>query len=167
MSLESLGFVLIPDFITLEEQTKLVSHLKSSPNKRTKSRNSIQRFGSKKPYNSNMISDKVPEHFAFALDRIMEQNLLPERPNSVSVNEYQIGQQITPHIDSRSSGPIISILSLLNEATMTFELRSIKHQVVIPARSLIQFKDDLRNLWKHSIEPVKAIRYSVVFRCAP
>lgn len=59
-----------------------------------------------------------------------------------------------------------TILSLMNEATMVFEKGKTKHSLVLPARSLVQMKDEIREQWLHSILPVKNTRYSIVFRCS-
>lgn len=134
--------------------------------KKTKSRNSIKRFGSDAPYKTNMISDTIPDHFGFLANRLVEKKLLNTVPISVTVNEYLPGQGITAHIDSKTSGPIITILSLLSDATMIFQRRKEKHIIEIPARSIIQMRNEIRDLWTHAILPVKELRYSIVFRCA-
>jgi alkylated DNA repair dioxygenase AlkB len=118
------------------------------------------------PYKSNMVSNKIPEYFNSVLDKLIQQNLLEKTPDSVSVNEYFSGQSITPHIDSKTSGKIITILSLMNEATMVFERNKEKHSLLLPARSLVQMKNEIREQWLHSIPPVKNTRYSIVFRCS-
>jgi alkylated DNA repair dioxygenase AlkB len=162
-----LGLTLVPDFVSDEEQTELIKHLVRNPQKKTTERNSIHRFGSEDPYKGNLVSKKVPEYFNFILDRVMERGLLTVRPDSVSVNEYKTGQQISPHIDSVSSGPVISIVSLLSEATMVFRLKAnISHKLILPPRSLVQLRDEIRTKWMHSIEPVKNDRYSIVLRCS-
>jgi alkylated DNA repair dioxygenase AlkB len=154
------------DFISPEEEIELLKHLANKPPKKTTERNSIHRFGSEAPYKGNLVSKSIPAYFNFAIDKAMEQGLLTVRPDSVSVNEYKTGQQISPHIDSATSGPVISIVSLLSEATMVFRFKTKTHRVVLPPRSLVQMKDEIRTKWMHSIEPVKADRYSVVLRCS-
>ena len=164
-NLETIGLKLILNFITEEEEKTLVEKFPKFTQKTTKGRNSIQRFGSDLPYKSNIVSKKIPEHLIFLSDRIMEQNLLDVAPNSISINEYCIGQSITPHIDSKTSGKIITILSLLSDATMVFEKNKINQSLVLPARSLVQMSGEIRNEWMHSIKPVENFRYSIVFRC--
>lgn len=162
--LEKIGFSLILDFISLEEEIELMNNIKKFPPKKTKSRNSIQRFGSALPYKSNIINNKIPSHFNFILDRLVEKKLVENRPNSVSINEYLEGQEITPHIDSKSSGPIITVLSLLSDAIMVFQNKNKKAEVLLPNRSIIQIKEEIRYNWQHSIKPVNNTRYSIVFR---
>lgn len=164
--LQNLGLSLIPDFISIEEETELLKVLIKTEEtvKKTKSRNSIQRFGSSLPYNSNIVSSAIPEHFNFVVDRLLEQNLVKLRPDSVTVNEYQKGQEITPHIDSKNSGRIITILSLLGDATMKFNFKKEEHSMLYPARALVQMRGVIRDFWQHSILPVPAPRFSIVFR---
>lgn len=91
---------------------------------------------------------------------------LPQRPDSITINEYHKGQSISPHVDSKSSGEVISVLSILSEATMVFRKGVSKETVLLNPRSLVQMRGEIRNLWEHSIEPVKSTRYSIVFRCS-
>lgn len=159
--LEEIGLKVFENFITPEEETELLKKInKSETRKPTKGRNKIQRFGSKKPYNTNMVSSELPEHFNFIIDRIMEKNLLPIRPNSISINEYFVDQTIEPHVDSEASGKTITILSLLSDAKMEFSKLKEKIEFDYPARCLIQLNDEIRWKWTHAILPVKALRYS-------
>ena len=47
---------------------------------------------------------------------------------------------------------------------MVFSRNKEQHKIIIPSRSIIQLKNEIRFEWKHSIEPVKLKRYSIVFR---
>lgn len=174
INLYELGLVLIPEFITTDEEKELLTHVVSNvatmpprpaPNIKRKGRNRIQRFGSSAPYKSNMASKTIPSFFDFVLDRLVEQKLVNKRPESTTINEYLAGQVIEPHIDSEASGKVVTVLCLLSEATMTFKLGSEQASVVLPPRSLVQIKNDIRYKWTHAIEPVPSLRYSVVFRC--
>lgn len=165
MDLTTIGLSIINDFISIEEEIELLKNIDNPAPKKTKNRNNIQRFGSDKPYKSNIVAKNIPVYFDFILDKL--EKLLPVRPDSVSINQYTTGQLIAPHIDSDSSGDIITVLSLLSDATMIFNKpKGDKYKVLLPARSLVQMKDEIRKTWMHSIEPVKSLRYSIVFRCS-
>ena len=167
MTTENLGLVKIPDFITLDEEVALLNNIQlSSEAKSCKTRNTIKRFGSSKPYNSHIASKEIPDYFKPIVERIVSQNLVKEKIDSITINEYLIGQSISPHIDTPASGKIITILSLLGDATMNFNFKKEKFSIEFPARCLLQMKDDLRNKWQHSIDPVKTTRISIVFRCS-
>lgn len=160
-----LGFSLLPDFISVEEETMLLTHIETNKvNKSGMNRNSIKRYGSSGPYRGNLISTVIPDHFLFLLDRLVEKARVPVKPNSVAVNEYLAGQMITPHIDSNSSGDVITVLSLMSDATMVFQNAGIKESVELPARSISQMSGEIRYKWQHSIKPVASKRYSIVFR---
>ena len=162
------GFIIKLDFISAEEEKDLLLLLETEqkPKHASTRRNSVRRYGSKKPYNSNMVSESVPEFFLPLQKKLVTEGYLNDIPDAVSVNEYLIGQGIEQHIDSVASGPIISILSLGSDAIMKFEQKEKSLSFDIPARSLIQLKGEARDKWTHGIEPVKNIRYSVVFRCS-
>ena len=169
--LTELGMTFVPEFITVEEERALLPKLIVRDAKRVfthSGRNCVQRYGNAKPYNSYMISDKVPAHFDALSARLVERNLVALKPDSVTVNEYLTGQVIQPHVDALGGGPVITILSLGTPADMVFRRKNTDkwYTVALQPRSLIQMHGDLRYKWTHEILPVKAKRYSVVFRCS-
>lgn len=155
---------LIQEFITLKEEQDILAQIKKFERKRTKDRNSIQRFGSKLPYASNMVSESIPEYLNSICEKLFELNLVSKKPDSVTINEYLVGQGIDYHIDSNSSGEKITILSLLSPAVMNFKKSQENFDIELPARTLIQMSDELRYKWQHAIKPVEDTRYSIVFR---
>jgi alkylated DNA repair protein alkB family protein 6 len=165
MNLFDKGLSIITDFITEEEQAFIVSNITpSSKKKNTKRRNSILRYGSSKPYPSDMESVKMPAFLDFVVDRLVDKNILKIKPNHVTVNEYLTGQGLSPHIDSDASGEVITILSLLSPAVMVFKLKSLEFSITVPERSLLKMEGEARYKWQHKILPVKDFRYSLVFR---
>jgi alkylated DNA repair dioxygenase AlkB len=164
---EHLGLTLYADFITPEEETVLLDKLNSTYRKKSTAptaRASIQRFGSKAPYNSFVQSKYIPDYLESYSQRLLDNNLLPARPDSVSVNEYDEGQTIQPHVDNKNSGAVITVLSLESPAVMRFQYERDKFDVELPARCLVQLREEIREKWLHSILPVPGHRYSVVFR---
>ena len=160
----SLGLIVIPDFITESEEREIVSQLPESRPKKGSERNSIRRFGSNIPYKNQMESSVIPEYLNRIGQKIFDKGLLDLKPNSISINEYLIGNTIAPHIDSVESGPIITILSLLSDATMVLSNNKEKHSIMVPRFSILQLKDEIRYKWTHEILPVEHKRYSIVFR---
>lgn len=158
------GLVLVENFLTHQEELNILSHIPETMPIHKHTRNSIRRYGSKTPYRNQIESETIPDYLDLLCQKIFDTGYLVVRPNSVSINEYLIGNAIAPHIDSMESGSIISIISLLSEATMCFSLNNEEYTVLIQPRSLIQLKDEIRYKWKHSILPVKNKRYSIVFR---
>lgn len=166
----ALGLTLLPDFISAEEEAALLPVI-ISPKGRIVSaaltgRNCIQRYGSRVPYNNYLVSAEIPEHFARLCQRLVDFNLVPLLPDSVTINEYLQGQVIQPHIDAVDGGTVITVLSCGHSADMVFRRDAECYTVTLPPRSLVQLRGDLRYKWTHEIKPVTATRYSVVFRCS-
>lgn len=162
--MEHLGLKIVKDFITEEEEQEILSHIKVGNRSDQKGRNSIKRYGSKLPYNSNMVSAEIPDFLKKLCDKIVSAGLLEEAPNSVTINEYMAGQGITPHVDSKASGAVITILSLKGNATMNFTRGKESFSVDYPARQLMQMQGEIREKWMHSVPCVNELRYSIVFR---
>ncbi|NDC55398.1 MAG: hypothetical protein EBZ69_00975 [Alphaproteobacteria bacterium] len=163
----------IEDFITPAEEQTLLAQIEagiSTGTKRQKGavRNVVQRWGSSVPYRNDILSDVIPEHFQFLLDRLVAQNLVAHRPDSITMNQYLIKQAILAHIDLPEGGPVITVLSLKSPATMLFRYRQTERMfaVPLPPRSLVQMRDEIRYNWTHEIQPVLDTRYSLVFRCS-
>lgn len=159
------GLSIIYDFISNQEEKELLVFLPNSSINKSQSR-IVQRYGSDRPYNNAIVSSEIPDYLDKFAIRLHQQKLVANKPDSVSINEYHIGKVIVPHIDSPESGEIISILSLMSSATMLFEKNRDRINIELPPRSLVQLQGESRYQWKHSIEPVKAKRYSIVFRCS-
>ena len=162
---------LIEDFITPYEASnllgKIVRGITHAPARRSVLlRNIVQRWGSPVPYSTNIISADIPEHFEVLIDRLMEQNLVSLRPDSVTMNQYLAGQAILAHVDDPKGGPVITVLSLVTPARLIFRKRDKSFTVDLPPRSLVQMRDEIRYNWTQELEPVADTRYSLVFRCS-
>lgn len=166
ISLPELGLFVFPAFISPEEEQHILSCIDKKPAAKKPTRNSIQRFGTKNAYRDNICSSVIPEFLDKVSEKIVAAGLLPTKPDSVTINQYLAGQAILPHIDSLASGPVITILSLLGDAVMDFTCGDDSAFTALPARCLIQMKDDIRYKWEHSLRPVASERYSIVFRCS-
>lgn len=165
MDLTVLGLNIVYNFITEEEEQNLINHVKTGDKKKSHAgRNTIRRYGSTVPYNSNMMSDRIPLFIQTYFDRMLEMNLSKNRPDSITINEYRKGQGIVAHIDSVGSGPVISVLGLASDAIMDFSLDNQIESINFPRRALVQMSDDIRWKWKHGVQPVPQDRYSIVFR---
>lgn len=165
--LTALGMAFVPEFITAAEEQallpKLIVHAPAITYAHP-GRHRAQRYGSRKPYNNYMIAETIPEHFAALGDRLVMQNLLTNKPDSVTINEYLKGDIIQAHVDAIGAGPVITVLSLGGPATMVLRRQEKSYTVELPPRSLIQMRNELRYKWTHEILPVAALRYSIVFR---
>ena len=165
---EDLGLALYSEFLSPDEERGLISKINDTPAHKihdAKHRTSIARFGSSRPYSSYIKSKVIPDYLLTYAERLVALSLVPALPDSVSINEYAKGHTIEPHIDSRASGDVITVLSLESPAVMKFTLAGHEPFTVdLPARSLVQIRDKIRLIWYHEILPVPGHRYSIVFR---
>lgn len=168
VNIESLGFSIIYDFVTEDEEKDILSQLQQTPKQPYNSaRNYVRRYGSSVPYATPAVSSaEIPKFLDDISTRLLEKGLLDERPDSITVNEYLDGQSIDWHIDSPASGPVITVLSLGGHAAMGFKTDKETAGIKVPPRCLTQLRDDIRHKWAHNVAAIKARRYSIVFRCS-
>jgi alkylated DNA repair dioxygenase AlkB len=165
--LQDLGLSLTLDFLTITEEKLLLEKINNIQRRRSVSgsaRTSVSRFGSDQYYGSHMQSKIIPDYLMECAERLLAQGLVSVLPDSISINEYSQSQVIPPHIDNLSAGTVITVLSLESPATMRFTLEKRGLNIILPPRSVVQIRGEIRNTWKHEILPVPAHRFSVVFR---
>lgn len=166
----ALGLSLYPEFITESEEVELLMYIRLYMPVRRRpgvdERNAVVRFGSSKPF-KGVRNPKIPEVFDRLCVKLAEKKYTETQPDSITINEYYSGQAINAHIDPREAGPVITVLSLSAPATMVFTKANHENLIVeLPPRSLVQMRDAIRYDWKHEIQPVRDLRYSMVFRCS-
>lgn len=158
--------VLVENFLSAEEEVEVLSHIKPLDNyKKGKKRNSIRRYG--KPYYRNgVISEIIPDHLLVVAKKMMEEKFVPSMAEHVTINEYYPGENlISAHIDNEESGELITVVSLLADTTMIFKRKGEDdREILLPGRSLLQLKGEMRWKWTHETTPVTSTRYSLVFR---
>lgn len=154
------------DFITEEEENDILSNIRvTKVTKNTGGRNNIIRYGSRLPYDGPIKSTTLPEWIMPVIDRIMKEKLLEITPNHMTINEYKPTQCINWHIDSKTSGEVITVLSLMSSASMGLKIGEEETTYHIPQRSLTQMSGKERWEYEHCIHPVTSLRFSLVFRC--
>jgi hypothetical protein len=158
------GLLFVSEFITPDLENLVLSNLKSPTKKHEDYRNNVFRYGPKTPYGFGNLSVIIPDYLHPIMQKIVDDGISP-MPQSVSVNEYLEGQKLDPHIDSQHAGPTITIVSLMSSAIMRFTKDQETFDVELTPRSLIRMQDEARYKWKHEVLPLKATRYSIVFRC--
>lgn len=166
MDPKDIGLSVVLDFITEDEETEILNNIVVGIKKKINSRNTIKRYGSDLPYKSNIVSKNIPDFLESLCSKLLENKLLDIKPDSVTINEYLRGQCIKAHIDSITSGDVITTLSLKNNAVMRFKQKREEFTVELPRRCLVQMRNEIRYKWEHSIDPVENDRYSIVFRCS-
>ncbi|XP_039987691.1 alkylated DNA repair protein alkB homolog 8 [Xiphias gladius] len=172
------GLVLVEDFVSPEEEALLLSAIDwSSPNddvtaqKALKHRR-VKHYGFEFRYdNNNVDKDKplpagLPEECLPVLERCVRNRHINITPDQLTINQYESGQGIPPHVDTHSAFED-TILSLSLGAKTVMEFRHPDGRlvpVVLPGRSLLVMKGESRYLWTHGITPRK---FDMVPACDP
>lgn len=151
------------NILSIEEEIDLLDKLSNEQGIKTNSRVLI-RYGNSVYGNDKL--DPIPEYLLDLCNKLINRKVLDALPEDVTINTYYSGDSIPAHIDKPEAGPVITILSLLSEATLVLTYGSKKEKIVLPSRSVIQLKLVYRTHWKHSIEKLKQKRISIVFRQA-
>ncbi|XP_050189576.1 alkylated DNA repair protein alkB homolog 8 isoform X2 [Myiozetetes cayanensis] len=163
------GLTVIEKIISPEEERRMLESIEwigdedtQSAQKNLKHRR-VKHFGYEFRYdNNNVDKDKplpggLPEICNLFLEKCLKQGYIKHKPDQLTVNQYEPGQGIPPHIDTHSAfeDEIIS-LSLGAEIVMDFK-HPDGHTVAIllPRCSLLVMTGESRYLWTHGITPRK------------
>lgn len=160
------GLIYIPDFISLEESLKLISYIESQSWSSELNRR-VQHYGYRYDYKTRNLAVasgvlEIKQPFIGLLDTLtyeLNELALKTRPNQIIVNEYEIGQGITWHIDSEKSfDDNIFIISLLSDCVMKLEHKKSKKQleVLLKKNSLLCLTKESRYDWRHTIPDTKS-----------
>uniref|UniRef100_A0A3Q3WZG6 tRNA (carboxymethyluridine(34)-5-O)-methyltransferase n=1 Tax=Mola mola TaxID=94237 RepID=A0A3Q3WZG6_MOLML len=172
------GLILVGNFVSQEEEELLLTGIDWSPanddvtaQKSLKHRR-VKHYGYEFRYdNNNVDKDKplaagIPEECLPVLERCVTNKLINIMPDQLTVNQYESGQGIPPHVDTHSAfEDTILSLSLGAQTVMEFchpDGRVVA--VVLPGRSLLVMGGESRYLWTHGITPRK---FDVVPTCDP
>lgn len=159
MSIKGLSYY--PDFLTKEEEEKLIKKIYKSEWDTRLSRR-VQHYGHLYEYNhvnnnnANEAPD-IPKWIIKLYNKIVEHNIIPEIDISklqVIVNEYTPGQGIGKHIDDpKKFGNWIISVSLGSGCEIVFENKKTKelHKKYVDKCSLYKMELDARYLWTHQI----------------
>ncbi|XP_008423742.1 alkylated DNA repair protein alkB homolog 8 isoform X3 [Poecilia reticulata] len=103
------------------------------------------------------VDSGLPEECLAVLHRCLQDGHINVLPDQLTVNQYETGQGIPPHVDTHSAFAD-TILSLSLGAKTVMEFRHPDGRVVpivLPERSLLVMKGQSRYLWTHGITPRK------------
>ncbi|KAK5643843.1 hypothetical protein RI129_007688 [Pyrocoelia pectoralis] len=160
------GLTVIDNFVTEEEEELLLSLVcfDEQENSSTLKHRQVVHYGYEFRYdNNNVDKDKpllhgIPKECNFLWDRLQKLGYTDNfRPDQLTVNKYQPGQGIPPHIDTHSAfdDPILS-LSLSSSIVMEFRHENGSHvPIFLKQRSLLIMSDESRYNWTHGITPRK------------
>nr|XP_025040613.1 alkylated DNA repair protein alkB homolog 8 [Pelodiscus sinensis] len=163
------GLMMIEELVSLEEEQKILENIDWTENEviqnaqKSLKHRRVKHFGYEFRYdNNNVDKDKplpggLPEICSMLLEKCLKQGYIKHKPDQLTINQYEPGQGIPPHIDTHSAfeDEIIS-LSLGAEVVMDFkhpDSRTVA--VMLPRRSLLVMTGESRYLWTHGITPRK------------
>ncbi|XP_016979239.2 alkylated DNA repair protein alkB homolog 8 [Drosophila rhopaloa] len=160
------GLLVISDFVSGEEEATLLKAIaedgKTSEGTGTLKHRHVKHFGYEFLYGSNNVDPSKPLELAipFACDILwprLENSATAwdwSTPDQLTVNEYEPGHGIPPHVDTHSAflDPILS-LSLQSDVVMDFRRGEEQVQVRLPRRSLLIMSGEARFDWTHGIRP--------------
>nr|XP_033804703.1 alkylated DNA repair protein alkB homolog 8 isoform X2 [Geotrypetes seraphini] len=163
------GLLVIEEFVSFEEEEKLLESIawtvdtdKENTVVSLKHRR-VKHYGYEFRYDNNNVDKEkplpggLPEICNSLLEKCLNQGFAKYKPDQLTINQYEPGQGIPPHVDTHSAfeDEIIS-LSLGAEIVMDFKHpdgRTVA--VMLPRRSLLVMTGESRYLWTHGITPRK------------
>ena len=159
--IDSPGICIEKNWISEEEESYALARIAEfGPTKEDPSgRSAVYRFGSTKDYGGHLVSREFPDFLKGAAHRVDARHA--PSVTSITINVYEPGSFILPHVDSKRSGEIITVLSLGTVATLRF---SDGRSFEMEPRSLFEMSGKPRWELSHEILPVKNRRVSIVFR---
>uniref|UniRef100_UPI00358F5DC6 alkylated DNA repair protein alkB homolog 8 isoform X3 n=1 Tax=Myxine glutinosa TaxID=7769 RepID=UPI00358F5DC6 len=144
------------DFLTWDEVEEI-------QDERVLKHRRVKHFGFEFCYEDNSVNKDhpLPGGLPAVCDELISNCLvagyIQHRPDQLTVNRYEPGQGIPPHVDTHSAfeDGIVS-LSLGSQVVMDFRHPcGTRVPVSLPARSLLVMTGDSRYLWSHGITPRK------------
>ncbi|XP_050327686.1 alkylated DNA repair protein alkB homolog 8 [Bactrocera neohumeralis] len=162
------GLVLLPDFLTESEENMLLKAINIEDVEQSDLKHRrVKHFGYQFIYGENNVdptkplNDKIPNECDMLWPRLKAETTklgLPtwdwDMPDQLTVNIYEPGQGIPPHVDTHSAflDPIFS-LSLLGDVVMDFRRGSDRQPLKLLRRSMLVMSGTSRYDWTHGITP--------------
>ena len=156
-----LGVLVVPDFVSVEEETRLIDNIDSIPWVESQSGRRKHDFGPKVNFKRKKIKlnsfKGFPEYSRFLLERLASVDRLSDfLPVEMCNLDYQPskGAAIDPHFDDFWLwGERLVTLNLLSETCYTLTQSYSSDEIIIhlPIRSLVVLYGDARYKWMHSI----------------
>ncbi|KAF7692112.1 alkylated DNA repair protein alkB homolog 8 [Silurus meridionalis] len=163
------GLSVLEDFVSAEEACQLLkavdwtSHTDDVTAQRELKHRRVKHYGYEFRYDNNNVdkhkplSEGLPLVCYAVLQKCLSDGHISVLPDQLTVNQYESGQGIPPHVDTHSAfEDTIMSLSLGAKTVMDFRHPDGRLvSVVLPARSLLVMKGESRYLWTHGITPRK------------
>jgi alkylated DNA repair dioxygenase AlkB len=169
------GFLYRPDFLTLDEQRRLVDEIGGLEFHDVRmhgvvARRRVIQYGWKYAFDGARLSEGPPLPRFLLPVRVRAGEFASVSPDDLSealITEYQPGAPIGWHRDAPGFGIVVGI-SLLSACRFRFrrgpERGSERVTLTLEPGSAYLLSGPSRTEWQHSIPEVDALRYSITFR---
>lgn len=161
------GLHYIPDWISPEEEERLLSEIEKSPWELSLKRR-VQQYGPVYDYSTKKLNYEIAKSIPSWLELPPIVPLFKDViPAQIIVNEYKPKQGITRHIDSPLFGPVVGSLSLLSDTDMLigqWQDKKSEFPIKLARRSLLVLSGEARSQWYHCVPSVDERRISITFR---
>jgi alkylated DNA repair dioxygenase AlkB len=168
------GMIFVPEFLTGEEEQRLLAEAAAISFKRilmrgVEARRRVAHYGMSYSFTGGGLgpAPELPRELEPLRARVAAvAGIAPERFAEAMVTEYSRGAGIGWHRDAPPFG-IVAGVSLGAACRMRLRKRENHRHVLtapLPARSLYVLRGESRAEWEHMIPPVKEVRYSITFR---
>ncbi|XP_075402660.1 tRNA (carboxymethyluridine(34)-5-O)-methyltransferase ALKBH8 isoform X1 [Tenrec ecaudatus] len=163
------GLMVVEDIISSEDEKMLLESInwtESTDNQNVQKslrHRRVKHFGYAFHYDTNSVDKSkplpggLPEICNGILEKWLKEGYIKQKPDQLTINQYEPGHGIPAHIDTHSAfeDEIIS-LSLGAEVVMDFKHPDgVTVPVMLPRRSLLVMTGESRYLWTHGITPRK------------
>jgi alkylated DNA repair dioxygenase AlkB len=167
------GLTYIPNFLNLEEESKLIDFLHAQTWDSSEIKRETQHFGTKYMYSKNsmpVVVPPIPQEFQFLIERLAQYT--DQIFDQAIVNRYKVGEGIGAHTDDRKLyDDVVVSISLLSTLPMIFTNRKQNYIQLLERFSAVILEKEARYEWKHCIKPVlydngipRSERISITFR---
>ncbi|MEQ1790563.1 MAG: alpha-ketoglutarate-dependent dioxygenase AlkB [Rickettsiales bacterium] len=160
------GLGYIPDFIDENIEAELIKTIDAQTWKKDLKRQ-VQHYGYAYDYKARKVTTEsklgdIPQWLQVYCKKLKNDGFFEEIPDQVIINEYQIGQGISAHIDCVPCfGATIAIISLGSPCVMDFtnSQTAEKDSLLLEQRSLTILSGDARYICQHAIANRKTDKY--------
>ncbi|WP_408095515.1 alpha-ketoglutarate-dependent dioxygenase AlkB [Peredibacter sp. HCB2-198] len=165
------GLHYFPEFISVEEEKKLITFLQSLDWKNIHmhgviAKRKVVHFGMDYYYDSRTFSPTTPapKELHFLIKRAADKlKIDPGEIKEILISYYPVGAPIGWHRDAPMFESVFGV-SLLNPCTMKFRSDSGNYKMELAPRSGYILEGEARWKWQHHIPAVKIERYSITMR---
>lgn len=160
-SIEGLSYY--PRFISESEELELIKAIDNADWLNDLKRK-VQHYGFKYDYRARKIDESfrigaLPRWSEFIVERMQEKKIIDYSPDQLIINNYEIGEGISMHVDCEPcfTDTIIS-LSLLSDIVMDFKRLNSnqKENILLQIGSLLVISGDARYKYEHGIAQRKS-----------